>query len=206
MRRDRRRSLTGSTAELSDPQAWGRLKDGLYNKNWVVYAKAPFGGPEHVFRYLGHYTHRIAISNHRIVEFADGKVTFAWKDYADGCQKKLMTLDAIEFLRRFLLHVLPSGFVRIRHYGLCASKNVNGKLDTARRLLEPSSKPSPPSSSEPGSQQAQPWWDRFLEQTGIDIMACPSCATGRMTRQGSLSPVELAKLAERLAAPEGDTS
>jgi len=204
--RDGQLDLTGSTAELSDPQAWGRLKDGLYNKNWVVYAKAPFGGPEHVFRYLGHYTHRIAISNHRIVEFADGKVTFAWKDYADGCQKKLMTLDAIEFLRRFLLHVLPSGFVRIRHYGLCASKNVNGKLDTARRLLEPSSKPSPPSSSEPGSQQAQPWWDRFLEQTGIDIMACPCCATGRMTRQGSLSPAELAKLAERLAAPEGDTS
>ena len=198
--------LAGSTAELSDPEAWRRFKDGLYHKNWVVYAKAPFGGPEHVFRYLGRYTHRVAISNHRIVDFTGGKVTFAWKDYADGCKKKLMILDGAEFLRRFLLHVLPGGFVRIRHYGLCASRNVNCKLETARRLLAPSTEPSAPSKSESESAEPPPWWERFLEQTGIDVMACPSCMAGRMTRQRSISPLEVIKLAERIAAPKLDTS
>jgi hypothetical protein len=134
--------LAGSTAALADPEAWRRFKNGLYKKDWVVYAKPPFGGAKQVFNHLGRYTHRIAISNHRIVNFADGKVTFSWKDCADGCQKKLMTLDAVEFLRRFLLHVLPHGFVRIRHYGLCASSNVNTKLVAARRLLEPGAEPT----------------------------------------------------------------
>ena len=198
--------LAGSTAELSDPEAWRRLKDCLYNKDWVVFAKPPFGGPEQVFNYLGRYTHRIAISNHRIVNVADGKVTFSWKDYADGCQKKRMTLDAVEFLRRFLLHVLPYGFVRIRHYGLCASRNVNGKLLTARRLLEPSTATSLPSKSEPDPTAPQPWWERFLEQTGIDVMACPSCAAGRMQRLSSLSSMEIVLLAQRIAAPKLDTS
>lgn len=204
--RDGELDLAGSTAELCDSEAWRRFKDGLYKKDWVVFAKPPFGGPEHVFNYLGRYTHRIAISNHRIIDVADGRVTFSWKDYADGCKKKLMTLDAVEFLRRFLLHVLPSGFVRIRHYGLCASSNVNTKLVTARRLLEPSTKASPPSKSEPESTDAPPWWERFLDQTGIDVMACPSCAVGRMQRQRSLSPIEIAMLAECIAAPTVDTS
>jgi len=196
--------LGGSTAELSDPEAWRRFKDGLYNKDWIVYAKAPFGGPEHVFRYLGNYTHRIAISNHRIVNVADGKVTFRVKDYADGCKKKLMTLRAVEFLRRFLLHLLPSGFVRIRHYGLCASANVNGKLGTARRFLEPSTVSSSPPKSE--STEPPQWWECFLEQTGIDVMACPACSAGRMARQRPLSAVEIAQLAECLAVPMMDTS
>jgi len=196
--------LGGSTAELSDPEAWRRFKDGLYNKDWIVYAKAPFGGPEHVFRYLGNYTHRIAISNHRIVNVADGKVTFRVKDYADGCKKKLMTLRAVEFLRRFLLHLLPSGFVRIRHYGLCASANVNGKLGTARRFLEPSTVSSSPPKSE--STEPPQWWECFLEQTGIDVMACPACSAGRMARQRPLSAVEIAQLAECLAVPQMDTS
>lgn len=202
--RDDELDLAGSTAELSAPEAWRRFKDGVYKKDWVVFAKPPFGGPEHVFNYLGRYTHRIAISNHRIVDFADGKVTFSWKDYADGCKKQLMTLDAVEFLRRFLLHVLPSGFVRIRHYGLCASSNVNGKLETARQLLEPSTETTPPPNPEP--TEPQPWWERFLEQTGIDVMACPCCNTGRMTRQRSLSPVEVTEFAERIATKKVDTS
>jgi hypothetical protein len=196
--------LGGSTAELSDPEAWRRFKDGLYNKDWIVYAKAPFGGPEHVFRYLGNYTHRIAISNHRIVNVADDKVTFRVKDYADGCKKKLMTLRAVEFLRRFLLHLLPNGFVRIRHYGLCASANVNGKLGTARRLLEPSTVSSSPPKSE--STEPAQWWECFLEQTGIDVMACPACSAGRMARQRPLSATEIAQLAECVAVPKMDTS
>jgi hypothetical protein len=180
--------LAGSTAELADPEAWRRFKDVLYKKDWVVYAKPPFGGAEQVFNYLGRYTHRVAISNQRIVNFADGKVTFSWKDYANGSQKKLMTLDAVEFLQRFLLHVLPHGFVRIRHYGLCASANVNTKLVTARQLLEPDAEPP---KSEP--TEVKPWWERFLEQTGVDVMACPSCKAGRMQRLHSLPAAILAE-------------
>lgn len=204
--RDGELDLAGTTAELCDANAWRRFKAGLYEKDWVVFAKPPFGGPEHVFQYLGHYTHRIAISNHRIVNVADGKVTFRVKDYADGCKKKLLTLDAVEFLRRFLLHVLPKGFVRIRHYGLCASSNVNTKLASAHRLLEPSTKSSPPSNSEPESSDTPPWWERFFEHTGIDVMACPSCTVGRMQRQRSLSSVECVMLAEHFNAVKRDTS
>ncbi len=195
--------LAGSTAELVDPETWRRFKDGLYKKDWVVYAKPPFGGAEQVFNYLGRYTHRIAISNHRIVNFADGKVTFSWKDYADGCQKKLMTLDAVEFLRRFLLHVLPHGFVRIRHYGLCASSNVNTKLVAARRLLEPDITPPAPEAT---NAEPKPWWERFLEQTGVDVMACPCCKTGRMQRLRSLSALEIHMVVEGIAAAGIDTS
>jgi hypothetical protein len=194
--------LAGSTAELSNPEEWRRFKDGLYNKHWVVYAKPPFGGAEQVFNYLGRYTHRIAISNHRIINLAEGKVTFSWKDYADGCQKKLMTLEAVEFLRRFLLHVLPHGFVRIRHYGLCASANVNTKLVIARRLLQPDD--AAPTNAEPVPAEPKPWWERFREHTGVDVMACPCCMTGRMQRLQS--PVKPAILADCSAATRLDTS
>lgn len=178
----------GSTATLSNPEAWQRLKNRMYGKAWVVYAKPPFGGPEQVFNYLGRYTHRIAISNHRIINVADGKVTFSWKDYSDEGRKKLMTLEATEFLRRFLLHVLPAGFVRIRHYGLCASRNVNTKLETARRLLQPVIPTTPPPTSQSVPATPQLWWHRFLEQTGIDVMACPACHRGRLQRRRSLPP------------------
>ena len=195
--------LAGSTAELADPETWRRFKDGLYQKVWVAYVKPPFGGAEQVFNYLGRYTHRIAISNYRIVNFADGKVTFSWKDYADGCRKKLMTLDAIEFLRRFLLHVLPHGFVRIRHYGLYASANVNTKLVTARRLLDPHAELP---ESEPATTEPKPWWERFREQTGVDVMACPSCETGRMQRLRSLFTLKTARFTEAPAPAGVDTS
>ncbi|MGH7751955.1 MAG: IS91 family transposase, partial [Gemmatimonadales bacterium] len=193
---------SGSTAGLADPATWHRFKDSLYNKDWVVYAKPPFGGPEHVFAYLGNYTHRIAISNHRLVGLQDGKVSFTWKDYTHGCARKVMTLQAVEFLRRFLLHILPSGYVRLRHYGLYASRNVNGKLQTAHRLLEPAPAAAPtpvPDSHEPAEQP--PWWERFREQTGVDVMACPSCLVGRMRRVRELSPRQAAALAETLAPP-----
>ncbi|MCP5090652.1 MAG: IS91 family transposase [Gammaproteobacteria bacterium] len=183
--------LAGSTVELANSAAWQRFKNGLYDKDWVVYSKAPFGGSEHVFRYLGNYTHRIAISNHRIVNVNNGKVTFGVKDYKDGCKKKLLTLDATEFLRRFLLHVLPRGFVRIRHYGLCASANVNTKLVAARKLLEPNVEIQDNNGGE--QQTPLPWWQRFLEQTGIDVMACPICEQGRISRVLSLSPSEIAE-------------
>ncbi len=98
----------------------------LYAKEWLVYAKAPFGGPERVLKYLARYTHRVAISNHRLVSLAEGRVTFRYKDYADDQQQKTMTLPAEEFLRRFVQHVLPQGFVKVRHYGLLANRYRRG--------------------------------------------------------------------------------
>jgi hypothetical protein len=107
----------------------------LQNSDWVVYAKAPFGGPDRVLDYLGRYTHRVAISNHRLKELKDGKVTFAYKDYKHEQRQKLMTVSADEFLRRFLLHVLPDSFQRIRHYGLLGNRHRAEHLARCRELL-----------------------------------------------------------------------
>lgn len=191
---------SGAAAPLADPDQWHRFKDDLYGKDWVVYAKAPFGGVEHVFNYLGNYTHRIAISNHRLVELSDGKVRFWWKDYAHNSERKILTLDAVEFLRRFLLHILPHGYVRIRHYGLYAPRNVNGPLQVARRLLTPPTPTPPESDPQTPNAEAAPWWERFREQTGVDVMACPACLVGRMQRLRALSPIEAA-LFEQAHAP-----
>jgi len=128
-------TLAGSVESLCDPVEFRKLLGTLYRQRWVVYAKPPFGGAEQVYRYLGRYTHRVAISNSRLVSLEQGRATFRYKDYADGARRKEMTLDAEEFIRRFLLHVLPKGFVRIRHYGLLAGRNVDTKLAECRRLL-----------------------------------------------------------------------
>jgi hypothetical protein len=128
-------TLSGSMETLRKPGEFRRFLGTLYRQRWVVYAKPPFGGAEQVYRYLGRYTHRVAISNSRLVSLNQGRVTFRYKDYADGARRKEMTLDAEEFIRRFLLHVLPKGFVRIRHYGLLAGRNVDTKLAECRRLL-----------------------------------------------------------------------
>ena len=100
----------------------------MYNKNWVVFCKKPFKSPGHVVRYLGRYTHRVAISNSRILAFDGQSVSFAWRDYRDDNKSKVMTLDASEFTRRFLMHVLPNRFVKIRHYGILCSRNIRSKL------------------------------------------------------------------------------
>ena len=139
-----RLDLTGSVAELADPQRFRQLLEGLYQQAWVVYAKPPFGGAEEVYRYLGRYTHRVAISNARLVSLEAGQVRFRYKDYADGSTWKVMQLSAEEFLRRFLLHVLPKRFVRIRHYGLLAGRNVPTKLARCRELLNPSTDDTEP--------------------------------------------------------------
>jgi len=137
-------TLTGSVAHLQDPRQFRRLLGKLYRQRWVVYAKPPFGGAQQVYRYLGRYTHRVAISNRRLLVLDEGRVTFSYKDYADGARGKQMTLDAEEFIRRFLLHVLPKGFVRIRHYGLLAGRNVDTKLADCRRLLGADAEPAVP--------------------------------------------------------------
>ena len=127
----------GHLCTLAEPRTFAAWLRVLFRHDWVVYAKRPFGGPEHVLRYLGAYTHRVAISNHRLVALDDGNVTFRWRDSAHGNKKKLMTLPVDEFLRRFLLHLLPRGFVRIRHFGFLANRRRATLLPICFRLLQP---------------------------------------------------------------------
>jgi hypothetical protein len=134
----------------------------LFRKDWVVYAKPPFGGPEHVLHYLARYTHRVALSNHRLVAFTDGKVTFRWKDYAHGNKSRLMTLSADEFLRRFLLHVLPRAFVRIRFFGWLANRRRAKLLPQCQMLIE----------GDPPLHNAQPLPLQSTQSTGS---TCPLC-------------------------------
>jgi hypothetical protein len=128
-------NLRGPAATLRDTAAFEQLVGKLGNKRWYVYAKPPFGGPEHVLRYLGRYTHRMAISNHRITTFDGNRVSFRWRDYRHHGKQRLMTLDAVNFLYRFFLHVLPKGFVRIRRYGLLSNRYRKQLLPLARALL-----------------------------------------------------------------------
>ena len=127
--------LPGRLPTLAQPHARAAWCATLHAKEWVVYAKRPFGGPAQVLKYLARYTHRVAISNSRLLELRDGRVTFRYKDYADDHRHKTMTLDADEFLRRFVQHVLPSGFVKVRHYGLLANRHRVARLAVCRRLL-----------------------------------------------------------------------
>ena len=129
-------SFHGKLRVLADAGAFQRRLTASARTEWVVYAKPPFGGPKQVLKYLARYTHRVAISNRRLVALDDGEVTFHWKSYADGGGQKTMTLKATEFIRRFLLHVLPTGFVRIRHYGFLANRVCQEKLALCRALLE----------------------------------------------------------------------
>jgi hypothetical protein len=128
--------LSGTLAYLKTPGEFDRLCYQLKRLKWVVYAKRPFGGPEHVLKYLARYTHRVAISNGRLVQIQDGHVTFRWRDSADGNKQKLLTLDAVEFIHRFMLHILPAGFVKIRHFGFLANSNRREALRLCRALLE----------------------------------------------------------------------
>ena len=143
------------------------------NTKWVVYAKAPFSGPEDVLEYAARYTHRVAISNDRLLDIQDEKVQFRWRDYRDDNRNKIMTVTAEEFIRRFLLHVLPEGFQRIRHYGFLANRYRKQKLARCRELL----KMPPP---EPKSQEKTDYRDLYEELTGISLKTCPICHQGHM--------------------------
>ena len=162
----------GKTEVFAKPQHFRKLVDQLYKKGWVVYSKKPFAGPEQVLDYLGRYTHRVAISNHRIKPIANGKVSFAYRDRSDGNKTKLMTLDAHEFIRRFLLHVLPQSYKRIRHFGFLASRCKKKSLAQIRKILN--SKQKPP---EPIKMDAL---TMFLHLTGVDLDKCPHCKDGTM--------------------------
>lgn len=148
-----------------------QLRKKLYNLNWVVYAKQPFGGPKQVIEYLGRYTHKIAISNHRIKDVSKGMVTFSYKDYAQGSQQKLMTLTGEEFLRRFCLHILPPRFMKIRHYGFLASR-VKPQLRTHQMQIGVLIQ----------NKEKQNWKAISKAKLNYDVDVCPCCKTGRMIR------------------------
>lgn len=172
----------GSLQHLSDGRAFGSFLDALRRVKWVVYAKRPFGGPAQVLDYLGRYTHRVAISNHRLLNIDDQQVTFSWKDYRNGNQVRSMTLDTNEFIRRFLLHVLPDGFMRIRHYGLLSNSHREEKLAVCRELLEATE------SVEATAWKSQDWKARYQALTGEAIDLCPECHQGRLLRVEVLQP------------------
>jgi len=163
-------------AGLAEPAAFARRLRQLRRVEWVVYAKPPFGGPGQVLAYLGRYTHRVAIANSRLVSLTDTEVAFRWKDYRHHGKSKLMTLTAFEFIRRFLLHTLPDGFHRIRHYGFLANGHRTEKLALCRKLLEaPPAAPAPPAADEAA--------------TSLPPHRCPCCG-GTMIRLTTLPRLE----------------
>jgi Putative transposase/Transposase zinc-binding domain len=180
--RQNKLSFHGSLQPLAQPKLFRKWLRQLWRKEWVVYAKQPFGGPQHVLQYLARYTHRVAISNHRLISFEDGLVAFRWKDYAHGNKKRKMTLRAEEFLRRFLLHVLPRAFTRIRHFGLFANRRRRPTVALCRGLLGS----EPAASVQPGVASAMEW-------------KCPNCA-GPMIVLEKLTAVQIGLRSTALAS------
>lgn len=166
----------GRLAGLQSANAFAAWVKSLYRTDWVVYAKPPFGGPAQVLKYLARYTHRVAISNSRLVKFEDGRVTFRYKDYADDCHHKTMVLDGVEFLRRFVQHVLPKGFVKIRHYGLLANRHRDERLELCRRLLFVAAAREQLSAST-GELPLEP----------AKVPCCPQCGGCRLVREELLA-------------------
>ena len=160
-------------ANLAKPQAFARRLGELRRLDWVVYAKPPFGGPEQVLAYLGRYTHRVAIANSRLLSLTDSEVRFTWKDYRAGGKTKVMTLDADEFIRRFLLHTLPDSFHRIRHYGFLANGARGDSLALCHQLLDARDT----GACQPADNRTK--GDRPL--TTADFVICPNCG-GTMRR------------------------
>ncbi len=173
----------GKIAHLEEKSAFKGLLRELYKQEWVVYCKPPLRSAESVMEYLGRYTHRVAISNDRLVKMEGGRVIFRYRDRGDNDRVRLMTLDADEFIRRFLLHILPDSFVKIRHYGILSNRNRKRKLLLCRRLL--------------GVHQQQeriekePWQDLLTRLIGIDPRICPYCGKGKMVLKEILNPSAL---------------
>jgi hypothetical protein len=159
---------------LRDARAFAAYLAPAADAEWVVYAKPPFGGAKHVLDYLGRYTHRVAISNNRLLSLQDGQITFLWKDYKQGATKKTMTLTAEEFIRRFLLHILPNGLQHIRHYGFLANRYRDTKLALCRQLL------GAPTPAIAESSDNEDYRDRYERLTGKSLRDCPLCGKGHM--------------------------
>jgi predicted Zn-ribbon and HTH transcriptional regulator len=163
----------GNTAKYATGEEFSGLIKTLRAKDWVVFSKKPFAGPQEVLEYIGRYTHRVAISNNRIVNVQDGKVTFTYRDRKNNDTLKLKTLDAGEFIKRFLLHVLPEGFMKIRHFGFLSNRHKKEKVQLCRELIGDKS-PFPERTKKNAGEL-------MLELTGIDITRCPRCREGTMT-------------------------
>ena len=168
----------GRSAALAEPEAFNDWLRRLGHKSWVVYAKPPFGSPARVLDYLGRYTHRVAISNHRLISVGDDQVTFSYRDRRGGHRPRAMTLGAEEFIRRFLLHVLPDGLQRIRHFGLLANRVKKQDLARCRELLGAATSP-------PAIRPQSPR-ELLIAISGIDFTRCPACRRGRMVEVGEL--------------------
>ena len=174
----------GALEPLRQPGAFAQRLARAKASEWVVYAKRPFAGPQQVLDYVGRYTHRVAISNHRLLDIENDQVSFEWKDYRQGGAVKVMTLSAEEFIRRFLLHVLPDGFQRIRYYGFLGNRYRQEKLDRCRHLLG-----MPGASQQPAvSSSEKDYLDRYEDLTGCSLRQCPQCQSGRMVRVLTLLP------------------
>ena len=192
----------GRLQGLADPVQFQRFARKLSRKKWVVYAKGSFEASRNAYHYLSRYTHRVAIANQRLVSLDDGKISFRARDNSKPGHQRLVTLTAPEFIRRFLLHVLPPRFVKIRHYGLMAPGNVKTKLEQARTLL---SLQAPGAPKEPQAQESdspsstQTWQERLRALTGVDLTSCPNCA-GRLLRRRLLASEAI------LAPPVWDSS
>ena len=160
-------------ADLDNPAALSSLVSTLYDKDWITYCKPPFENPSKVISYLGRYTHRVAISNNRILHCDNGLVTFSWRDYKDSNKVKEMTVTAEEFIRRFMLHILPSGLRKIRHYGILSARDKSKRIALCRGLISPNSCFKP--SCEPRSAI-----EILQDIFGVDFNICPICGIGHL--------------------------
>jgi hypothetical protein len=176
-------TFPGSISHLKYPGNFDAFRRQLYHKKWVVYCKPPFDGAKGVLQYLGRYTHRVAISNNRLLVNRDGNVSFLWRDYADGNRQKTMMLKADEFIRRFLLHVLPERYVRIRHFGLLANRNRKDNITVCRKIIGAGKTVTKENTKQ------ETWREQLLRICGIDVTACPVCQKGRMFRVALLHPL-----------------
>jgi hypothetical protein len=162
----------GNTAQFESKQKFGQLIKSLSKVKWIAYAKRPFAGPQQVLDYLGRYTHRVAISNNRIISILNGKVTFTYRDRQRDNEIRKMTLDAEEFIRRFLLHVLPKGFLKIRYFGFLSHRNKKQAIPLLRKLIDPDAKFP--------EKVNETILEMMLRLTGTDITCCPKCKKGKM--------------------------
>ena len=166
--------FTKKTATLESKDAFKQLMDTLSKTKWITYAKRPFAGPEQVLEYLGRYTHRVAISNNRIVSIDNGSVTFTYRDRKRDNEIKEMTLDAHEFIRRFLLHVLPKGLIKIRYFGFLSHTNKKQEIPLIWKLIDPEATLP--------EKMKETICEMMLRLTGIDITCCPKCMKGKMIK------------------------
>jgi hypothetical protein len=186
--------FTGSLSAWNEARPWNRFLSPLYAIDWNVYSKPPAAGPEVVLKYLARYTHRVAISNPRIERIADGQVTFRYQDYAQRGRTRRLTLSAAEFLSRFVRHVLPKGFVRIRSFGILANRRRGDRLDRCRELLD-----APIAQELPSADSSFP--------DGEDELRCPLCRRGRLQLTAEIARPRVADLVARTYGPDWlDTS